>query len=65
MYCTDYNDLIIEYLYCIRFVGFVFLSIARSRFSRRFLKYQSATHSQYLTTNLKYKQQILLIMHEY
>ena len=65
MYCTDYNDLIITYLYCIRFVGFVFLFISSNRFSRRFLKYKSATHSQYLTTNLKYKQRILLILHEY
>ena len=33
MYCTDYNDLIIEYLYCITCVDFVYLPIARSRFS--------------------------------
>ena len=57
MYCTDYNDLIIKYLYCITFVDCFFIHRYESLFS--------ANHSLYLTTNLKYKQRISLIMHEY
>ena len=58
MYCTDYNDLIIEDLYCIASVDFVF-------FIYRYESLFSATHSPNLTTNLKYRQRISLIMHKY